>query len=578
MEPATINESLGEPATRWDSKKSESVSPWLFWLVLAFGIAFTALSLHPAFISGTGRFWNLPSPDITTSEIGWFYYAMDDWRFPLLTTPTYNTPEGSGIVLSDSLPLIAVPAKLIYKMLWPKGSTPPIYMGLWVALCFLLQALAASRLLLALEVRRILPHLCGVALFCYMPMFFRRFWHMALMAHFLILIALLAYVVAKRQGLSRRRWIAVCVLPTLALVIQPYLAAMIGAVVGATIVDQWRERRLSVLQATGCFGLVALTAAFAYVVGGMDTAATVNYGDYGFYSMNLLSPWIPVGESLSGALLHLPAQMSLPNVAQYEGSAYVGLGVIFLCLATFPAIANWKKGLNRHAILACAILVLLLLAISNRIGFGPYEIVRLPLPTKIASFLSTFRTAGRFVWVAVYALLAGVIAILVQRCSPRRLAALLSIAAILQIADIAPLQLGLRSATDVEMPHTINTTQWTGLIESHERIFEFPSYLCDGLFDNGIPGVRNRELEIDFIAAKRNKPTNSAYLARPRKDCARERKQAAESQNEPGTLYLYRSSQDIGDYLLQHGADLHRCGYLDDVVVCSHDVDLSYLR
>jgi hypothetical protein len=43
-------------------------------------------------------------------------------------------------------------------------------------------------------------------------------------------------------------------------------------------------------------------------------------------------------------------------------------------------------------------------------------------------------------------------------------------------------------------------------------------------------------------------------------------------------LYLYRSSDDIGSFLVRGGIDLGRCGYLDDVVVCSGGEDLSALR
>jgi hypothetical protein len=75
-----------------------------------------------------------------------------------------------------------------------------------------------------------------------------------------------------------------------------------------------------------------------------------------------------------------------------------------------------------------------------------------------------------------------------------------------------------------------------------------------------------------------NVPTNSAYLARFTKDCDRERDLAVANFTERGLLRLYRSSEDIGAFLHARGADFGRCGYLDDVVVCSADRDLSDLR
>jgi hypothetical protein len=98
------------------------------------------------------------------------------------------------------------------------------------------------------------------------------------------------------------------------------------------------------------------------------------------------------------------------------------------------------------------------------------------------------------------------------------------------------------------------------------------------LFGDDVPGTKSRELEIDWLAAQRGKPTNSAYLARAIKDCAGERNDAVAHHGEAGVLYLYRSTDEIGAYLAAHGVDSARCGYLDDVVVCSSEADLSYLH
>ncbi len=63
-----------------------------------------------------------------------------------------------------------------------------------------------------------------------------------------------------------------------------------------------------------------------------------------------------------------------------------------------------------------AILILLLaFAISQRIGLGARELVRLPLPDALLHLFSQFRGSGRFVWVAVYALLAASIVAVVRR-------------------------------------------------------------------------------------------------------------------------------------------------------------------
>jgi hypothetical protein len=548
---------------------------WTMWFALAFGLVFAALTLNPDYIAGGGAHWQAPFGDETAGQIGWFYYAHDAWRFPLLATASYHQPEGAGIVLTDSLPLFALPMKLLYRSFWFAGSAPPIYIGVWVALCLVLQAVAASRLLRVLGVVDFIPHLAGLVLFCYVPILFLRFGQASLMAQGLILFALEGYVRAKRNGLTRRGWIVLCALPVLALLVHPYLTAMSGALVAATILDQWRERRLKTKAVLLRFAGIAAGAIMLAYTGGFFAAAS-DFGDYGLYSLNLLSPLVPFPQTTSGQLFGTQMQ-SIPGTNQWEGGAYLGAGVLLLCLLALPALRNWRANLRRHAVLLEMLIALLIFAVSQRIGFGAHELANLPLPDAILHALSWFRGSGRFVWVAVYALLAATIVAVLARYG-RAAAPLLVVAALLQVADVRPMQSGIRAASASGTPATIDLAAWTRLIGEHERVFEYPSFECGGLFGRDVPGSKFRELEIDWILAQQNKPTNSAYLARFTKNCTRERADAVANFGEPGLLRLYRSSDDVGAYLAEHGLDAARCGYLDDVVVCSAGRDLSVLK
>jgi len=547
------------------------------WLALVFGLVFAALTLDSRYVRGTGPYWEEQVGDPAKGEIGWFYYARDAWRFPVFDSENYHYPEGGSVVLADSLPLFALPAKVIYRLGGDSTRLPPIYTGWWVALCLVLQAIAASRLLRALGVEEILPHLAGIAIFCYLPIVMLRFGQAALMAQFLILFALEGYVRAKREGLIRRQWIALCLLPPLVLLVHPYLAAMCGALVAATILDQWREHRLDVRGVLACFGSMLLAALLIIFVGGFNSAASSDFGDYGLYSMNLLSPWVPFATTWSGRLLGTDTPI-IPGTNQWEGGAYLGVGVFFLCVFALPALKNWRANLRRHAVLFATLVAVLAFAISQRVGFGAHELFVVPLPDFVLHAASQLRGSGRFVWVAVYALVAALIVAIVSRYGAKRAALILLIAALLEVVDVWPMQSGVRTVSASPMPSTINRAEWTRLIAAHQRIFQFPSFECGGLFGHDVPGNKFRELEMDWIAAKQNIPTNSAYLARFTKDCAREREDIASNSSQHGLLRLYRSTDDVGALLQQRGVDLDRCGYLDDVVVCSLDMDLSHLR
>jgi hypothetical protein len=440
-----------------------------------------------------------------------------------------------------------------------------------------LQALAASRLLRALGITDLLSHLAGIAIFCYLPIVMLRFGQAGLMAQCLILLALEGYVRAKRAGLTRGEWIAQCALAPFALLIHPYLAAMCGIVVAATVLDQWRERCIDLSGVLIRFASIAALALFVMLVGGFFAAAQGDFGDYGLYSLNLLSPWVPFPQTLSGRLLGTTLPV-VPGTNQWEGGAYLGAGVLLRCLLALPALVSWRANVRRHAVLLALLVATLVFAVSNWIGFGVHEIAHLPLPDALLHAFSQFRGSGRFVWIAVYTLVAALIVAITHRYGTRRARVVLVVAAVLEIVDVWPMQVGVRAASASAAPSTIDRAEWTRLIDAHQRIFQFPSFECGGIFGRDVPGTKFREVEIDWIAAIRNKPTNSAYLARFTKDCARERDDAVSNFAEHGLLRLYRSTDETGSFLQQHGADLARCGYLDDVVVCSADMDFSHLR
>jgi hypothetical protein len=546
------------------------------WIAWVFGFVFAALTLAPAYVAGTGPYWDAQTGDVAKGEIGWFYYARDGWRFPVFDVATYHYPEGSNVMLSDSLPLFALPTKALYKLTSPRDRRPPIYTGFWVALCLVLQAVTAWRLLRALGIDDLVTLIAGIAIFCYLPIVMLRFGQAGLMAQCLILFSLEGYVRAKREGLSRRFWVALCALPPLTLLVHPYLALMCGVLVAATILDQWRERRIDLRVVLLSFGSIAALALMLMIVGGFFSATKGGFGDYGLYSLNLLSPWIPFPQTLAGSLLGTEFPV-IPGTNQWEGGAYLGAGVLLLCVLALPALRNWRANLRRHAVLFAFLVLVLIFAVSQRVGFGTHELT-LPIPDFLLHALSQFRGSGRFVWLAVYTLVAVLIVAVVARYGIARARIALLIAAALEIADGWPMQRAVRLVTANPAPSSIDRAEWTRLIEAHARIFQYPSFECGGLFGWGVPGSKFRGVEIDWIAAERNTPTNSAYLARFTKDCERETADAAANIHEHGVLHLYRSTEETGAFLHANGADLDRCGYLDDVVVCSADRDLGTLR
>src|SRR5215207_5630982 len=84
-------------------------------LALLMGTAYVLTFFSPSFILGSSVYWTAPFGDRITNIIGAMYFARDEWRFPLFYVPALAFPEGANIVFTDSLPLLALILKIIYK-------------------------------------------------------------------------------------------------------------------------------------------------------------------------------------------------------------------------------------------------------------------------------------------------------------------------------------------------------------------------------------------------------------------------------------------------------------------------------
>lgn len=541
---------------------------WIFAaLIVLAALDFSLASLDLGYIGGAGPYWRAPAGDVAQGQIAWFYYARDAWRWPITAIGNYHLPERGSLLLADALPLLAVPMKALHRLLQDPASIPPIYTGFWVALCLILQVIAGSRLLTALGVRRLAQHVAGLILLCWMPMLFLRFGHASLMAHFTLLLALSNYVRAGRSCLTWKMAALYGVLPAFVLTIHPYLAAMAALPTAALLIEQGRRGfRTWRWVVAGTAWMVAALAVVAAALG-YFTLDGRGFDDYGVYSLNLLAPWVPLPTTMLGRWLGTQPP-SIAGIYQWEGDCYLGAGLIVLLVA---ALARWRLlagSLRRHGVLVAILAIAVLFAISNRVGLGATEWIHLDLPESVIRALSVFRGSGRFVWPAVYATAALLAVTILRGYRPAAATTILGVCAALQLIDVSPMQFATRAASATGQAATINRGAWEPLIRSHAALFQYPSFECGGLFGEGIPGTRWREMEIDWIAARANRSTNSAYLARYTKDCAAERAIAAEGPVDPETLYLYRDSEDVGAMLSEAGADLRRCHSLDDVVVC----------
>lgn len=526
------------------------------------------------FIFGTGPFWTAMGGDRFTNLIGALYYVNDAWRFPVFHVPKLGFPEGVNIVYTDSLPLIALAFKAIYKLSGAWFN----YFGLWIFFCFPLlgffAALAAKEAGLKDNVAILAAGLLAIA--C--PAFLFRFIHIALMGHFLIVWAIYLYLRLRNCPSSRSAIVQFCIVSSMAVLLQAYFLMMVLPFLAAALAQNLIEKRLSFSRAVIALGSVSATLLVVGLVAGIIGPNTppATAGGFGYWSMNVLSPLIPprahLPESVS-RLIHWEGHGLTwdANTGQYEGYGYLGGGVLLLALVNL--VASGRLALNmiaRHGFLALLLVGYFLISISNRVFIGDWLAVSFPLPRYLDFLVSYFRTGGRFFWPVYYVVMLGLVALTFQRFD-RRIAQVLVLASVaLQLADTQILRDRIAAQARQASPQSLAIQDWRPLLAAHGFYQQYPSFQCGG-WAGTWPG-NDENLELLWEAAKLDKPTNSAYLGRNNRDCYNELVEGLKFEIQPDGLYVFGGDFPIVSI---EDAPLFRtlCREFSRGVVCSHKWD-----
>lgn len=390
----------------------------------------------------------LAQGDLAQSYLGWAFYRHDRWMLPFGASPSYGLEFHASVLYSDSVPLLAMPFKLLAAWL----PEPFQYFGVWLLACFMLQAWFAWRLLgLATENRW--AKACGLVFFVLAPPMLQRLGgHLALFAHWPLLAALYLYLRGSLQG--RRSMVAWLTLVPLSFLIHAYVFLMVAGIWAADVLRRILEDRRAGNAGWAAVPLKeivlvpALTSAVAWLAGFFLVPGKSAQADgYGFYKMNLLAPFNGGGWSALG--WNAPTG----GAGEYEGFNYLGLGGIGLCVA---AALLWlfarRRADERPAIrwpLWTLAVVFTLLAITNTIGFGQAQWhLSLPFGLEMRLAHSPVQATGRLFWVMYYLLLATAFFVLARALRPRMLVAALAVLAVLQAVDI---QAGVRNLRAMQL-------------------------------------------------------------------------------------------------------------------------------
>ncbi|OUI80951.1 hypothetical protein HK22_04515 [Gluconobacter sp. DsW_056] len=473
----------------------------VYTLSLVFGL-FQALRCFPmALIRGqvptyaqTGR------EDFIQHIIGQIYFLRQDWHWPLLVDQRLNVSPGTNIALTDSIPLETLLLKIVHPFF------PDMLQGitLYLALCWTLQPVCAVFALRSLGEKRLLPALAAAIFAACFPTFLFRIGHAALCGQWILLLAIGLYFRGTRPGAGPGPVWLLALLNTLTLLIHPYLMVMTGAVLGAVpltllLRDRSWKTFVPAAMATAASGLgiVIIGSALGYW-GGMSG------GGYGFYSMNLASPFWPAHSSLFPSV---PIQLAEATGGQYEGYQYLGAGVLLvlgMALLNRKGIALLIQLTKQHVGLFLACLALTAIAVSNRVYF-------LHIPVLLTHFTmpgaEQMRSSGRMFWPVAYVMMIGGIYVLC-RVWPKVWPLVLLAGITLQWQDTLGMRQGVQWVENTILtPPAPEDSESLALMKPFDKIEIHPRLECDGADSRYI-------MRFLYAAALQNASVNTMYTAR----------------------------------------------------------------
>jgi hypothetical protein len=483
----------------------------LLILAAAVGALWAGTFFDWSFVTGRHAFWQFPRGTITDSQydmaqtlVGYLYYVQSSWYLPLFYVPTLGRPAGINIIFMDAVPIVALAGKLICSI---TGAVTNL-LGVYLFLCFALPGVAMTLVLIAAKIRYALAAIIGAIFANAMPALLWRWGHIALQSQFLLIGALALYLFSLRKRAWRGLagvWMAYLGLTYLTDI---YIFAMVGTVWLCAIIQPCLNRATTTREALGIGALtVALITSLIAVGGQFGSGSGLPFGEYGSFSMNLLSPLLP---QKSGLLPGLGGVIDATG-GQYEGFNYLGLGVLLATVLVLPSEIGWlRRNLRRHIALFIAFALLTAFAVSNRVFIGHWLLFDLPIPHSLNRVFGIFRSSGRFFWLVGYAQIA-IIVVLCFRGARPLMALCLMGAASLQLYDVQPLRAQIiASIATRPSEEQLDNSKVARMISGAQQVEVIPSMKCSNSNEN----QRRANIELMLTTARANIPTNTVYSSR----------------------------------------------------------------
>lgn len=494
--------------------------------ILIFCLLYGVHVLNPVYTD-----WLLAGGDLSQHYLGWKAYRNSAWMFPIGMLDTLAYPSRTSVIFTDSLPLFAVP----FKVLSPILPADFQYFGLWGIMCFALQAFFAARIIKNYSKSKMFVAVSSILVVFTPVMIWRMYAHTALAGQWILLYGLEPiFNYKKYAGSSRPLFMHACILGLLSPAIHMYFVLMSGIIlVGICLYDMLNKHSLK--RTIGVLAIyIGAAALIVGLLGGFSSGMQASQGGLGTYSFNLNAFFNPQGWSC------IYQTLPLYGNGQYEGLAYLGAGVIlilFVGLICLIGASNRKEIIQSYAKCIISLLVIFMIAVAAAVSpvitFNDICIVNIPLPEFIFKAWSVFRASGRVIWIAIYIIVFCSL-ILIAKLFNRRTAAAFAIAALaLQVYD---------SRVELENRH-----------EKFNQIATYDSTLKNEKFwnhiaeDTAIKHIIFTDLQLserDMYAftdwaTRYDKTVNTFYFPRSNEEELKHNLETAYKQLPPENLYIF---------------------------------------
>jgi hypothetical protein len=439
--------------------------------------------------------WLFLHGDNTTSFDAWqFFRHTPIFQNPLGAIYPYGMGMGGSIIYSEPLFIFAFPFKLISSFL----PNPFQYSGLWILLCFILQAIFSWKLLEKITSDRWLK-LFGSLFFILAPAFlWRLHGSSSFLGQWLILAGIWLYL---SLGYRRYGWLNLLIMASL---VHAYFLLMLLAIWVGDLFKRIFLHELTYLKIIKYVFLnIAVLILVMWQAGYFSIHSGFEGAGLGYFRMNLLSFIDPSDVVYNSWSRFLSKQPNTPG--DYEGFSYLGFGILILGILAISKFLELDKKkylvvLKKIFPLLTVSVLLMIFALSNRIALGHHELLSYRLP----EFFCVFRASGRMVLPMYYLIYLGIFYLAIEAYKKLNIKLLIFICLCLQIADSSNIYAQFKDYFTPQNSYIspLKSTVWKEAANKYKNIvYLFPEY-----FWNILPLV-------DYAALNRLN-TNIGYFAR----------------------------------------------------------------